>query len=536
MRPPMKSKVTPPIAAPNRCKRTGVVLFAVLIVVAILMLAGYQFLNLMNVEYEAARAAAKVAQARRLADSGLHYAAYILSHPASAGLNSDGSMLVAPAMAYDNPSLFHQRPVTDAQGNVLGYFSLVSPRDSSDPLGTTQGFRFGVEDEGGKINLNAALKIDKTGSKVKEALGTLPNVTPDIASSLLNWMRSPDAQDSSGDSTYYASMGYSQKYGPYESFEELLLVRGVTPRVLLGNDRNRNGILEADEDDAGGVLDHGLSTYLTVYSREMNVNAQGQPRVWVNNTDLSTCYSQLSSVVGADLAGFMVIARQYGLLQRGARVTPAPNETVTGGPKEVKLDAVAADKLQKINSLWDLVDARVLVTETPQGGGPARRVLYNSPLKKSDMTGLAQALPVLLDNVSTTNALDLPARVNVLTAPAELIRALPLLTQADIENILQNRPNANSDPSQASAFNTLAWLVTLANFDPTTLSQLEPYLTTRSQVFRVQAVGYYELNGPAVRLEAVIDANGGRPRFLYWRDLSDLGRGFNFSPGGSVAP
>ena len=38
-------------------KRRGVILFAVLIVVAILLLVGYQFLNLMTVEYEAAHAA-----------------------------------------------------------------------------------------------------------------------------------------------------------------------------------------------------------------------------------------------------------------------------------------------------------------------------------------------------------------------------------------------------------------------------------------------------------------------------------------------
>jgi type II secretory pathway component PulK len=189
--------------------RRGVVLFAVLIVVAILMLVGYQFLNLMQVEFEAALASNKVAQARRLADSGLHYAAYLLAYPASAGLNNDGSRVVAPYLVYDNPNLFHQRPVTDSTGNIVGYFSLVSPRDPSDPLAAVQGFRFGVEDEGGKINLNSCLKIDKTGAVAKEVLSAIPNMTPDMASSLLNWMRSPNAQDSSGDSLYYASLGYS---------------------------------------------------------------------------------------------------------------------------------------------------------------------------------------------------------------------------------------------------------------------------------------------------------------------------------------
>jgi hypothetical protein len=46
-------------------------------------------------------------------------------------------------------------------------------------------------------------------------------------------------------------------------------------------------------------------------------------------------------------------------------------------------------------------------------------------------------------------------------------------------------------------------------------------------VYRVQSVGYFDGKGPAARVEAVIDANGGRPRILAWRDLSELGRGWN---------
>ena len=33
--------------------------------------------------------------------------------------------------------------------------------------------------------------------------------------------------------------------------------------------------------------------------------------------------------------------------------------------------------------------------------------------------------------------------------------------------------------------------------------------------------------GPMARVEAVIDTNGGKPRIVYWRDLSELGKGFD---------
>ena len=59
-------------------------------------------------------------------------------------------------------------------------------------------------------------------------------------------------------------------------------------------------------------------------------------------------------------------------------------------------------------------------------------------------------------------------------------------------------------------------------------------MTARSQVYRFQVVGYFEDGGPTARIEVVVDANNGRPRVLYRRDLSDLGRGFNFGqPQGS---
>ena len=32
------------------------------------------------------------------------------------------------------------------------------------------------------------------------------------------------------------------------------------------------------------------------------------------------------------------------------------------------------------------------------------------------------------------------------------------------------------------------------------------------------------------RLEAVIDTNNGRPRIVYWRDLTELGKGFDLQP------
>jgi hypothetical protein len=149
--------------------------------------------------------------------------------------------------------------------------------------------------------------------------------------------------------------------------------------------------------------------------------------------------------------------------------------------------------------------------------------VYTSPL--SDANQQRELLPVLLDQVTTVRDPDLPARIDVNTAPRTVLLALPGLTEADVQKILDLRPPANEGATDP-IYQTPAWLLTEASFPAETLRTLERYVTARSQVYRVQVVGYFENGGPMARVEAVIDTNGGRPRILVPRDLTELGRGF----------
>ena len=52
----------------------------------------------------------------------------------------------------------------------------------------------------------------------------------------------------------------------------------------------------------------------------------------------------------------------------------------------------------------------------------------------------------------------------------------------------------------------------------------------RMQVYRMQVLGFFDKGGPTARVEAVVDTNLGRPRIVYFRDVSELGKGFEISP------
>ena len=62
-------------------RRGGFILLAVLVVVVLLALAAYQFSDLMSAEYRVADSYRKSVQAKALADSGVAYAAALLSNP-----------------------------------------------------------------------------------------------------------------------------------------------------------------------------------------------------------------------------------------------------------------------------------------------------------------------------------------------------------------------------------------------------------------------------------------------------------------------
>jgi type II secretory pathway component PulK len=553
---------------PSAAPRRGVVLLAVLVVLVLLTLAAYQYNELMMAENRASYSYTQSLQARALADSGVHYVAGLLSDPTNI-TNLGGNL-------FDNPTVFQNIAVATSNSTGRGRFSIVALTSLAAPddvNSQSQPYYFGLIDEAGKINLNALMLIDPSGNTGYNILMTLPNMTQDIANSILDWLDPDDTPRTAGaENDYYSSLDppYQCKNGPLDSLEELLLVKGVTPQLLFGNDRNRNGVLDPGEDDGTGSLDQGWSAYLTVYSREPNTDINGNARIYLNDSDLNNLYTNLSTATTPDLANFIIAVRMYGMSTPGPTVnaitpngatttkpatgaaarpatgaaTPggngaARNTSPTGFQKLSDADASTAKtqitndrttatpskRTTRISSVYSLINAQVNI---PTGtGANAKTITMTSPL--SDPSQQAQLLPMLFDSTTTSQATDLPPRVNVLTASQTVLQALPGLSDADVQNILEQRPDPTANTTPDAVYQTPAWLLTQANLSVTTLQSLENYITSRSQVYRFQVVGYFEGGGPVSRVEAIVDANNGRPRIVYKRDLSALGKAFDLN-------
>lgn len=116
-----------------------------------------------------------------------------------------------------DPGNFEERPLGQ------GKFSVSYPWKDSE-LGLVQ--RFGIIDEERKININTA---------PKEILMQLPEVTEEIVDAIIDWRDTNTAPERRGaEKDYYQDLDppYPAKDGPFESVEELLLVREVTPNLL----------------------------------------------------------------------------------------------------------------------------------------------------------------------------------------------------------------------------------------------------------------------------------------------------------------
>lgn len=196
---------------------------------------------------------------------------------------------------------------------------------------------------------NSSSQTGSSTSIGRDLLMSLPGMDEYTADAILDFIDPDDEPREFGaEREYYTQLPnpYAPVNGPLNSIEQLLLVKGVTPYYLFGLDQNRNGVLESSESNAammaGGMPgaagstgfntgmtgtsgssgsaqgqqtkppDLGWAVYLTLYSKERNLTADGSPRVNLNTQDMTNLRTDLATVVGDDLATFVIAYRNFG--------------------------------------------------------------------------------------------------------------------------------------------------------------------------------------------------------------------------------
>ncbi len=544
--------------------RWGSVLLLVVVVIAMLTLAAFNFAQSMTTEMEAASMYTLDVQSRITADSGVEFVAALLGNRQTT---------VAENLIH-NPSLFMGRVVSASPHlRANSRFTIIAPVEHDSKNGA---IRYGLMDESAKLNLNYLPNMGLSNDDLDTLLLNIPNMTTDIADSILDWMDADDTKNPYGaESEDYQQMNppYKAKNGPFETIDELLLVKGVTPTLLYGEDANRNGLLDPNENDgdksppldnADGVLDHGFVAYFSVHGRETNRKKDGKLKINVNDGFLTDLYDALAEAFDEDTAKFIVGYRINGPSTPTAtsKTNPVAASTKLTANSSSTTTSTAPQSIQDQEAAASLTDFLAFVTKSggsvtrggidlSKGGSPKGNIeslweligtktsvkvngtttTLTSPWS-SDAGSISTVLPELLDKLTTTKEEYLEGRININQARREILLGLPTMTEEIVNAIVAaQRLDSNGQPSLDTIrqHTTAAWLYAEGIVDIPGMMNLDPYITSHGDVYRVQVLGFFDGGGPVSRIEAMIDSTQLPPRVIAQRDLNELGRGYSRS-------
>jgi hypothetical protein len=155
----------------------------------------------------------------------------------------------------------------------------------------------------------------------------------------------------------------------------------------------------------------------------------------------------------------------------------------------------------------------------------------SSPLASSVSDFKGRLAKLLMETTAVQQPI-IEGRVDITSATAVVLAAVPGLTQELAQKIEQARQqNAGLSNAGVSAsgpsIGSIGWLVEKGIVDWAKLRELEPHITTRSDVFSLQSVGFRDDRTPVFRSTVMIDARQLPARVRDQRFWHPWDRGFS---------
>jgi DNA uptake protein ComE-like DNA-binding protein len=402
--------------------------------------------------------------AEQAIDGAARYISYVLANQPTNGVLPDATTYACAAV-----------PVGEAHFWLIG-------RETNQMLTVPQ-ISFGLVDEASKLNLNSA---------TSNMLVFLPRMNLDLTQAILDWR---DTNGGSFSQTYYAMLHppYECKCAPFETVDELRLLYGADMDTLVGEDANRNGILDPDENDENhdGQPNPGVLEYVTVYSREPTTNVDGTVRLNIRTVNSSSS-GELRSLLATNLTD----SRAQQIMQQLGLVASTPSRGGASGQGRNTSAAAAA---------------------------AATTASFSSPLDfylKSGMT--LEEFGSIANKITVTNGVYIEGRVNVNTASAAVLACLPGISDTpDLAQTLVTYRETNPDK-----LTSVAWVAdALGQNNASALQALRAVdcLTTLSYQFSADIAAVGPHGRGYRRMYFVFDTCDGTPKIIYRQDRSHLG-------------
>jgi DNA uptake protein ComE-like DNA-binding protein len=421
---------------------------------------GLYFGNSMILELRASDNRVSGLAAEQAIEGAVRYVNSILGNQATYGSNG----YVPDLSGYLSEAV----PVGEAHFWLIG-------RDTNTPSGPGE-LSFGLVDEASKLNLNTA-----SSNMLFALTESLPRANQDVIAGILDW------RDTNGGAyqTFYATrpQPYQSKNGPFETVDELRLVYGGDMDTVVGEDHNRNGVLDPNESDQNknGQLEPGLLEYVTVYSREPNTQTNGSARVNIQVVTGTTgpLASLLQNAFGS--------SRTDQIMANLGLMTSPP----VGGTKPAQSGTVVA--------------------------------VFRSPLQFYQLSRMtSDEFATIANQITLTNGPYILGRVNVNTASAAVLASLPGLdSNPDLAQTLVDYRQTNPDK-----LTSIAWVLdALGQNNTSVLSTLmaSDCITAQSYQFTADVAALGPNGRGYRRMRFVFDTCDGTPKIIYRQDLTQLG-------------
>ena len=334
-----------------------------------------------------------------------------------------------------------------------------------------------------KLNVNVA---------TREQLLYLPDMTEDIADSILDWIDTDDIVRTGGaESGYYLNLdvGYWSRDGAIRTIRELLRVKGVSEGFFYG-DADKE-LLSADNE--------GWVHYLTCSSQEINQDSDGNARINVNRANQQTLTQQLG--LSAGQSRWVTENRPFRQLSQLIG-QPGTSARTTGQPQQTTQPTQSTPATQPAQT-----------TRTTQTTQPAQTTRPNQqpeqpaaePLDAATVLGMA-------DKITLTGRRYITGKVNVNTADVIVLTALFEGNRELAQNLIAARQGLGG------VFLSLADLQQVEGMTQDTLGTFLDRMTIRSSIFEVNVTATSQATGLRYRVEAIVNREAAQGQITYWRE------------------
>lgn len=453
------------------------VLVGLLWCVALLSLVVVGVLHSVTLELRVTKNYGDRIQAHYLAVAGIEKAKAVLYHEAK---ERRASHVNHSRNVYDSPHDF--RDVALGRGNFR-VFRQGTREDNETVV-------FGVTDEESRLNVNYASA---------EELAKLPEMTPETVAAIIDYRDKDNSVTQGGaEAEQYATLQppYLPRNALFRTLRELSMVLGMSQKLLVAEDANRNGLLDAEErdgnsssppDNRDGFLDQGWTGLITVDSSVRNVNAAGNDRVNVQQADEAA----LSAVPGitSEIAKAIVQSRGQNKLENLADLLEVRGQNPNAPPQPSPPPGNPSG-----GSRGRRNPGPAAAGENPSSSQPGPSGSSNAQGPKVINETL---LMEIADDITTSESADQPGAVNINSAPAEVLACLPGMTRELAQAVVAHRKSAGF-------FANIAGLFKVPDMTPQIFKQLAPRVTARSETFRILSEGRVTSSGARQRLQLTV--------------------------------